>query len=399
MERRKLLLHNFPSYYATNCKDGQNLIFISVGSAANMEMKKEDTLHQKDMHQYPPYIQNIKQMFPMLPIHLILIDPWLTTPSYIVKNLEKEDKRYDIDVEFDNIYHFENSTNVYEFKDYVTYKGMSNDNKEFDITNMLEELNDFCITNNHILLFHDFSGRNTWKLAYYFDKKLNQCDSSIIYDITLRMEGTCSIDLTNPTFSLPLFFDDEKISIFNPYKLTNQDLFLMLNRDDNKHLKQILITVYKKRISMLVDDLYPIYRRFKKHTIDMKKDSSIELASKFIDRVYNDEFYMIDMLFEKDILNKINCYKASIGNEIIDISLLESIIDTMEDCLREYLYNLLRPFDDDEIIKIRIAQLIEIIDENIYKWPQEIRKMIEEDVIQKFGIDLSIVKIFDPYVN
>ena len=58
-------------------------LYVGVGTAAGM-MNACGTLFAQHYHQFPPFVQNLKNNFPQLHVILALIDPCQENPPYVV---------------------------------------------------------------------------------------------------------------------------------------------------------------------------------------------------------------------------------------------------------------------------------------------------------------------------
>ena len=64
-------------------------VFIYTGVGASGSIDHNGILQLENYHQYPPFLQNLKNTIPNLHIFIILIDPYQENPPYMVndKNL------------------------------------------------------------------------------------------------------------------------------------------------------------------------------------------------------------------------------------------------------------------------------------------------------------------------
>jgi len=245
--------------------------FISIGCAANLTFAMNTDA--KVNHQFPPFLQNINMSHPTIPINIILIDPVLENPPNCIRSknisLNKFAEGWVADKIFKNVYHEKKSSmTVYTFNNYVTnITENSNETRDaLDITNFLNKYNEVCMKNNDILFMHDFSGKLISKLAFYYDKKLDGYLNRIMYDIGLRLDGGCYMDLTDP-LNMPIIQKNKKgtFEIFNPYAFKDHQLikiYKTITKDDShaiirEQIKKCICNKFKH----LKDDVVSLYRR------------------------------------------------------------------------------------------------------------------------------------------
>ncbi|AYV78962.1 MAG: putative orfan [Edafosvirus sp.] len=250
--------------------------FISIGCAANINCitDKIINLENKMNQQMAPFLQKFKTEHPKIQLNLILIDPNLEQPPYCVRSniLPTPDKLADgweNDLIFKNVYHERKSLiSVYTFNNYVTYvtDNMKTD-KYIDITDFLNKYNELCIKNNHILFVHDFSGKYISKLADYYDAVLSKfgCLNRIMYDISLRTDGGCYLNLTNP-INIPIIQKNGNIlEIFNPYSFNDHkllEIYNSINKDTiGLIIREQIRTCISNKFKVLKDYIVTIYRR------------------------------------------------------------------------------------------------------------------------------------------
>jgi len=207
----------------------QVFIYTGVGAAAG-SVDHNGILQLQNYHQYPPFLQNLKNTIPNLHIFIILIDPYQENPPYMVN-----DKNLTIDLINENIECYTNNTN--DLTVYVIRKCVYTDPYEaksdyINITQQLRHLNLFAINNNITTLYHDFSGRQNALLAEYFDKELNDDLDHIIYGLSAREDHGCIFDLTDISSYFPFkidyitFLNENKriiIKLFNIFCFTTLD--------------------------------------------------------------------------------------------------------------------------------------------------------------------------------
>ena len=261
-----------------------HLIYMGIGTSAGLR-EPDGTLADKNYHQYPPFLQNLKNCIPDLHISIILIDPYQENPPYMVQ--DKGFVRNDILPHFsqkcndDVLPHFSQKCNdilphfsqdhmitLYTLREHVytdPYKNHHDDG--VNITTHLREINNYAIEKDIPFIYHDFTGRDNRVLAEFFDSELKQHIDHIIYGLGLREDFGCYFDLTSPCSYHPYTINENgKIRFFNIYYyLANENLncmgqcILKYTQSDNgnnniinQHLEQIIkIVKYELTNTML----------------------------------------------------------------------------------------------------------------------------------------------------
>ena len=209
-------------------------VFIYTGVGASGSIDHNGILELENYHQYPPFLQNLKNTIPNLHIFIILIDPYQENPPYMVndKNLILEPNVIEPN---GNIECYTNNTN--NLTVYVMRKSVYTDPYEekpdyINITKQLQHLNSFAINNNITTLYHDFTGRKNSLLAEYFDKELNDNLDHIVYSLSAREDHGCRFDLTDISSYFPFRIDFQQfithnkrviIRLFNIFRFTEMD--------------------------------------------------------------------------------------------------------------------------------------------------------------------------------
>lgn len=207
-------------------------IYTGVGAAAG-SLDHNGILQLENYHQYPPFLQNLKNTIPNLHIFIILIDPCQENPPYMVndKNLTLQAN----DLINGNIEWYTNNSclTVYVMRKGVYTDPYQENNEYINITEQLRHLNLFAINNNITTLYHDFSGRQNALLAEYFDHELNENLDHIVYGLSAREDHGCMFDLTDISSYFPFktdylsFLNDNKrilIKLFNIFRFTTLDI-------------------------------------------------------------------------------------------------------------------------------------------------------------------------------
>jgi hypothetical protein len=361
----------------------QSTIFISIGSAANLLYKGLFKLNEKDDHQFPPFIKLLKTSYPTIPLHIVLIDPELENPpncifnssnslntSYSISNISRmlNINRYlpegwKKDTVYDNVY--------YNTLQQIYVYGIKSTFDRDDLTkDMFIKLNNHIISTNDLLLVHDFTGDGIVDMAFLFDQMLEGVKDRIIYDITLRSEPLCYVDLTNKLYFLDfnLTIPDNIIKIKNPYNVHISQFIneytTCININDNLYKTQLVQSMVY-RIKYFFEVLFTTYRQIYNLALDIKNINLVYLIKQL--KIFK-SYYGYDM--ESNFLDAYNKKNMS------------SIITFLKDIIKINLSNILTIcFKEDAKYKIIIEKLINDMDNNIYYWEQHVKNTIINELV------------------
>ena len=207
-------------------------IYTGVGAGA-MSVDQNGILQLENYHQYPPFLQNLKNTIPNLHIFIILIDPYQENPPYVAKDKNLILYTAANDRDNNNIECYSNNNlSVYVMRKSVYTDPYQPNDDYINITQQLKHLNLFAINNNITTLYHDFSGRSNALLAEYFDDDLYDHLDHIIYGLSAREDHGCIFDLTTISSYFPFkidyyqFLNQNKriiIKLFNIFRFTTMD--------------------------------------------------------------------------------------------------------------------------------------------------------------------------------
>ena len=173
------------------------VIYTGVGVAAHGAAPVEP----QHYHQYPPFLQKIKNEVRDSTIFLVLIDPFLEPVPVVVRDFNLVLDSPFVEVYVDKTH----SLYVYCVRQWVytdvdtpvTQDGAQN------ITATLRDLNAFAQAQQITTLYHDFSGRRNNLLAELFDVELAEHLDTIIYGFMLRADLGCYVDLLSELACFP----------------------------------------------------------------------------------------------------------------------------------------------------------------------------------------------------
>jgi hypothetical protein len=203
---------------------GPSIIYTGVGTAAGLR-DNNGQLAPMNYHQYPPFLQDMMNAIPNLKLYVVLLDPCLENPPYIVadKNLKAFDdvsehllntKAYISPDERLTV--FAINKNICTSLDHASYQEQL---CAEDITSDLRMLNQFAMQENITTFYHDFTGRRNNVLAEFFDAEIGTHLDHIIYGFSMREDHGCYFDLTQPGTFFPYYVDAvQMVRVFNYFK-------------------------------------------------------------------------------------------------------------------------------------------------------------------------------------
>jgi hypothetical protein len=210
-------------------------IYIGIGTMAGLR-ETDGTLAQANYHQFPPFLQDLRNRYPTLHLFIVLIDPMQENPPYLLRDF--------------NVSNVE----VFVYRENVNMLPFPPNNIDIDITDNLRDLNEFAVNNNASLLYHDFTGRRTASVAEFFDSELdNSLLDQIVYGMSSREDHGCYFDLTqtNAYYAVRLDTNNNRrpiIKMFNYYKFITNNSFYKLTEEMNKYDNEVVIEWQKNQI-------------------------------------------------------------------------------------------------------------------------------------------------------
>ena len=286
-------------------KNEITFIYIGVGTYAGLK-NNNGILELANYHQYPPFLQDLKNRIPNLNLFIILIDPLQEQPPYMVadKDLQKEEEGNAYTSKDRKLFVYSLLQSVYT-DPYECYGDSIN------ITEELRDLNKFVIAHNSTLLYHDFTGRRNSLLAEYFDKEIGEHLSYSVYGMSARQDHGCYFDLTELGSYFPWTIQQGRINLFNIFyyivnnkSITYSDEFSQeMKSMVNKQIEQVITTVKTDLVNHMLSLLRIVFRL----SIGDEKSSEVNLehSFNFISKLHRNEFLKLyndshySLLFEK----------------------------------------------------------------------------------------------------
>ena len=208
--------------------DGPCIIYVGVGTFAGLITNTNNgrILEDENYHQFPPTLQNLYKKHTDLHLIIILIDPIQENPIYmatdqkLIKNLFNNNPWHCIEHENMELY-INERISVYTFRKNIMTQASNYHHAEelIDITEDLRELNKLCIQNDITFIYHDFTGRDTYKdLDVFFNDLNSNYSDQIIYGIGNGFFTGCYFDMSNKKSHLATLVEYKKrkvIKVFN----------------------------------------------------------------------------------------------------------------------------------------------------------------------------------------
>jgi hypothetical protein len=210
------------------------LIYIGVGAAAYSH-----PLPLEHYHQFPPFLQDMRNQLANLHLFLVLIDPQQESPPMVARDndmLNQSQTHY-------SSLEGQLQTFIYRHSVY-TDPDIHVPANALNITQTLRDLNQFAKENQVSLVYHDFTGRRTALLAEYFDNELKEHLDQLIYGMSAREDHGCFFDLTQANAYMPFRLERQPntrplIKMFNYYKHIVNNTYAELERDIKQYPEEM----------------------------------------------------------------------------------------------------------------------------------------------------------------
>lgn len=359
-------------------------IYVAIGSAAHMSKVDEQGnwfIEPQHEQQFPIFLSSLKKLCPHEPIHIILIDPMLENPPFVVCNGKKEIADGWRKIENETVCEFYNdatNVHVYPIRSYISYLGSCADESASDVMQFFSKLNGIAISRNWLVMVHDYSGFSAGMLGDFFDSVLvGHCDH-IIYGIDCRSsEGGCYIDLTKPSCDFVYDISRSGITVFNPYNFASP--------------VELMSKLYTIKSIANVDD------ETKKNYAIASEQVKCFIATKrrFITTDVMTAVRQIKKIIEgHDIDHDMIMYSSkNIGNKY-SIDIKKFLDEKKYDDLLVLIINILKHELIHHIYPLYLEKTIDIVDEtlknmiecnNCYKWSSFIVRLLD-DYDEKSGL-------------
>lgn len=202
-------------------------MYICVGGASHID--NNSIIEPNNYHQFPPYLQHIKNTLPNVNFIVVLIDGLQETPPRVAHDYNLQEMPNTNQTYYSNN---DRTMKVFVLKEYVCTvvdKELFNSVNTINITNELESMNTFAKNYDITLLYDTFTGRDVSKLAYYFDLNNNEHLDQIVYGIGGRNNHGCETRLTDYSTYYPYRLDTHRYNIRPIIKLYNYYNYIVNN--------------------------------------------------------------------------------------------------------------------------------------------------------------------------
>ena len=386
-----LPITEFVNYiYSDECKN--KIVYIAIGSAHHMAQNINGIRHIEDKfnQQYPLYIRDLHLNNPDHKLYIILIDPHLETPCFTVanKNINNSNNSNNYDEDWDitkysNVYeNNEDNVVLMEFRSYVSYGDNYNLENSVDINIQLHSLNDLAMIDKWFINVMDYTGRNLYLLAKYFDNFIDSSEKNhIFYGLASRIEGGCYIDLTEKIVYFITNRINGYITAFSPYLYDKKELIEIykIHNNNNNIESQIIIQqikiVYKRIIDSFKSEILTIYRRF----VNYKKNYTNFIINNNLE-LYNSECKFIENKYGIKIINNKQDKEQDKEQDIklnIEENIEQNIIKISQ--ILDDEFNYLSIIFDNYELKDRFEIAKQHIDP--YKMYSEICKIVDDFIL------------------
>jgi hypothetical protein len=246
-------------------------IYIGVGTAAGM-INNNGKLPPEHYHQFPPFLQEMRNQIPNLHLFIVLIDPRQEDPPYLTTEFNCNNAEGSLHV---FVYRHNIQTDAYAPANYL--------DKPINITEALRDLNHFAIEHNATLLYHSFTGNWVALLAEYFDNDNLVAEhlDHIVYGLSAREDHGCLFDLTQANAFFPYRLEKTAQHLRPVVKLFNYYYFII---NDNLAAVEMEITKFPERMWPLITDqktniINMIRSRFKNINLSLMRQMRLKMLA------------------------------------------------------------------------------------------------------------------------
>jgi hypothetical protein len=212
-------------------------IYVCVGGASHLNPEIE--LLPQDYHQFPPFLQAMRNTYPELHFVLLLIDTLQECPPRVARDYSLQEMPESDQTFYKNQ---DGTMRAFVIKNTVytdIEKELFNIENAINITNELKDLTDFARYNDLTLLYDTFTGRPVSIVAENYDMDNKNHLQQIVYGIGGRDNHGCQVDLTQPIAYYPYRLEKKQYMIRPMIKLYNFYKYIVNN--DYKHMEYDLI--------------------------------------------------------------------------------------------------------------------------------------------------------------
>lgn len=219
------------------------IVYICVGGASHIN--PETMIEPDNYHQFPPYLQDMRNTLPNINFIIVLIDGLQETPPRVAQDYNLQEMPNTNNTYYRNQ---EGTMKVFVMKEYVCTdvdKDLFNSANTINITDELEKMNTFAKSCDITLLYDTFTGHNVSDLAYYFDlNNVNHLDQ-IVYGFGGRNNHGSETTLTDHSTYYPYRIYTHQcnirpiIKLYNYYNYIVNDTYNKMTYDLIKYPREM----------------------------------------------------------------------------------------------------------------------------------------------------------------
>jgi hypothetical protein len=254
--------------------DRPHVVYFALGSATHDLNIGDDgllKLEPKLNQQYPIFLQTLKEIYPDIPIIIVLIDKFLRSDPFMVKTIASNDATVDSDwrvtyeTKIGDINYYRSYSNpknriiVHSIWDYVRFYGddrISCD--EFDITDMIISIMEYIISSRSVMVFNNYAGINMYELNRYFTTRYSGYLNRFMIGLGGDHSASCRPDLSDPLYQIQFYYSSDGITLFNPDAYSSTEIFReeysrhSVGTPENKQLNYIFQNKLKRYINIVM---------------------------------------------------------------------------------------------------------------------------------------------------
>lgn len=366
-----------------------SIILFSVGSEFSGNGCDADNRSEwKTEHnqQLPLFLHNFKLNNMDVKLKIVLIDPMITSPPYIVSNESLFlGNSWTVHKNYSNVFISEYGVEVYVFKNSIYWNPNHSYEGCIDITELVNLTSSVCSAEESNTLF--FYSENTGTNPIFLEEHVKSCckesfcPTKVCIDITRGSDFGCYVDYSNPINYPVIEFIRGKLSYKNIEYLSFEYKKMLYN----KFIDQVENKIDNNNNELL------LFHQIRKHNIlvsESLKNSIISMIRQLYTinnrRIIGENAtYMKNI---KNVNNRLNLNSENIANIISYVKQLEEIKENpTHDEIREIII---------EELKISLYMLLE---EVILKLTSNVSKYDIESFIQSIKEIPDKYKIIDMY--
>ena len=202
-------------------------IYVCVGGATNVDSDRE--VSPQNYHQFPPFLQAMRNTYPEMHFVLLLMDPLQECPPRVALDYSQEEMPNTDQMFYKNQ---DGTMRTFVLKQSVyteVEKELFYINNAVNITKELHDLNEFARGNDITLLYDTFTGRPVSIVADNYDMDNKHHLHQIVYGIGGRDNHGCQTDLTQLLAYYPYRLEKSRHSMRPIIKLYNYYKYIVKN--------------------------------------------------------------------------------------------------------------------------------------------------------------------------